>query len=261
MVFESFEETENLTFNYGQYFRVRPGMGMEVLMTQFMLNEGGEGLSLTVETTTAYENLVPTPRSILDPQAFPANDVYDNPTISGTYDGDYPEDIKIMISEDGGGDYSIATYEVYLMPDITTPVMSGLSVDTWETLTSVSGLENIQVMWESDPGTDFGAGDAWLVGCRTGNIRSFLTNFDYTADANSYITLDVSVDGGSTYIEDILNQQQYIEEDAGYGWLSDQSGNDLDWKVTISGNSSAEYVLLEHLFIFTGDYDAITYWI
>jgi hypothetical protein len=267
MVFESFEETDNLTFGYGQFFRIRPGLGMEVLMTDLVADAAANeppidpgDIPLTVQTTASYDNLAPTPRSVLDPQAFPANDVYTNPTISGSYDGAYPKDVKLMIAEDGAGDYATATYEVYVMPDISTAVMTGLEVDTWETLTSVSGLEDIQVKWEADPGTDFGAGDAWLVGFRTGNIRSFLTNFQYTADVNTSVTLDVSLDGGATYIEDILNQQQYIEEDAGYGWLSDSSGNDLDWRITISGSTESNYCLLEHLFIFTGDYDAITYW-
>jgi hypothetical protein len=257
MVFESFEEADNLTFTNGKYCRIRPGLGMEVLVTELV---AGVENHVQIETTTAYEDLSPTPRGVKDPQPFPANDVYDNPTISGIYDGDYPKDYKIMISEDGEGDYTVATYEVYEMPDITTPVLSGLSVNTWESWAAVSGITDISVMWEDDPITDFAAGDAWLVGFRTGNIRSLLTNFEYTADVNSIVTLDLSVDGGSTYIEDILSQQQYSEEDLGYGWFSDSSGNDLDWRITVSGLAGAEYVLLQHLFIFTGDYDAITYW-
>lgn len=261
MIFETFEEAENLTFSAGKYFRIRPGQGMEVLLARYAADDPGGIVTtpLILETTNDYEDLSPTPRQINSPQAFPANDVTEVPTISGTYEGDYPKDYKVMISETGGGSYSEATYEVYEMPNITTPVLSGLSVDSWEYILN-SGTTEIQIKWESDPGDNYGPGDAWLIGMRTGNIRSFLVDFETNNDSNTSVKLDLSLNGGSTYIEDILPNQQYTEEDYGYGWFSEDSGNDLDWKITISGSLDSEYCLLEHLFIFTGDYDAITYW-
>jgi|APSaa5957512622_1039677.scaffolds.fasta_scaffold00158_2 hypothetical protein len=255
MAYEDFTIASGLSFNVPKYFAIRPGIGLEVKEITDSEDPALSGISQLIINSSSFEDLSPTDSELLETESFPGNEISTAPSVSGTYTGTYPKDYKVMIETGSAGDYTLATYSVYEVPFLSTPITSGLSVDEWENIIPLaSGIGDVQIKWEENPG-DFEPGDAWMIGARTGNIHNFIVETNLTGDGADNVTVDISLDGGSNYLEDITLSNQYSEEDPNYGWA--HTGNDLKWRINIPGE---DQVFIKYFFVFTGDFDAVTYW-